>query len=172
MKITTSALAAHLFCTRAAVGDYLSHGVIERTPDGGFDLDDCRKRVLKHLRERSAGRTGDSGAHLSHERALLAKEQRETAALKNAISRGELVAVSSVGRILTAELLSFRESVLGLAGKESDALCTLFGGDAQMRGLIEEHLRDAVHEILETMSSAAEISLRADKEYQSWRGRR
>jgi hypothetical protein len=150
-----------LFCTRAAVGDYLTNRVIVRTPDGGFDQDACRKSVLKHLRERSAGRTGDSGADLSHERALLAKEQRETAALKNAIARGEYVRVTSVANIITNELLALRESFLGLPGAEADALAE---GDPVRRAHIEDHLRAAVYVILENLSNPEAIAERAARD--------
>ena len=49
---TATALAAHLFCSREAITRLEKQHVLERLPDGGYDLDDCRRRVLEHLRQR------------------------------------------------------------------------------------------------------------------------
>ena len=49
---TATALAAHLFCSREAITRLEKQHVLQRLPDGGYDLDDCRRRVLEHLRER------------------------------------------------------------------------------------------------------------------------
>jgi hypothetical protein len=49
---TATALAAHLFCSREAITRFEKQHILERLPDGGYDLDDCRRRVLEHLRQR------------------------------------------------------------------------------------------------------------------------
>lgn len=49
---TATALAAHLFCSREAITRLQKQHILERLPAGGYDLDDCRRRVLEHLRQR------------------------------------------------------------------------------------------------------------------------
>ena len=164
-------LAVHLCCTRESIGDYAAAGIITKLPDGRFDQDDCRARVFKHLRDKAAGRTGNSGADLSAARAKLASVQTEAMQLKTDIANGKYCEVSRAGEILTAEIAGFRENVLAMPGAAADAICTLCGGDAHLRGQIEDALRDSVHELLEDISSGAEIALRSSG-YQQWRGRR
>jgi len=49
---TVTALSVHLDCSREQVQRLEKQGVIERRLGGGFDMDECRVRVLRHLRER------------------------------------------------------------------------------------------------------------------------
>jgi len=158
MKITTSILSAHLCCTRAAVGDYLAHGVIERKADGGFDLDECRKRVLKHLRERSAGRTGNSGADLSAERAKLAVQQTKAAALRNELAAGRLCDVDIVQKHLERAILVLREQLLTIPGKHADEC------EGRTRAEIEEILRSAIYQILGDLAEGKHLAERAADE--------
>jgi phage terminase Nu1 subunit (DNA packaging protein) len=161
--------AQHIDLSERRFRELLDTGAIARKPRDEYDLGVVRRSYIRHLRKEAAGH---GGSDLAGARAKLARVQTEAMQLKTDIANGKFVEVASVGRILTTELLSFRENFLGLPGVMADVICTLCGGDVQLRGRIEIALRDAVHELLQTISSAAEISLRADREYQSWRGRR
>jgi len=141
--VTGMALAAHLDCARETISDYIAKGIIEKLPDGRYDEDDCRKRVLKHLRDRNAGRTG---GELSSQRAELAKEQVETVRIKNAALRGDLVSLEAVARQYDALLLITRENILGVPGAKADELAM------RTRDEVELILRDALHEALDELS--------------------
>jgi hypothetical protein len=49
--VTATDLAAHMFCSREQIARLEKQHVLERL-SGGYDLDDCRRRVLEHLRQR------------------------------------------------------------------------------------------------------------------------
>ena len=122
--VTGTALAAHLDCTRETISDYLARGMIKKLKNGRYDQDVSRNSVLKHLRDKAAGRSGANpgGPDLSTERALLAKEQREGISLKNAISKGEYVLVRLVTIALERIFSIIREHILTREGRLADAL--------------------------------------------------
>ena len=146
-EVTGTALAAHLFCTRETISDYVENGVIAKLRDGKYDVDECRKRVLRHLRDKAAGRLGGAeGASLSREKALLAKEQRETASLKNAMTRGDLISIRLIIKGFTGDLTVLRERLLTIPGKVADDL------EGRTRAEIEEKLIDEISEALTALS--------------------
>jgi hypothetical protein len=78
--VTATDLAAHLFCSREAVARFEKQHVLERLPAGGYDLDECRRRVLEHLRQRKPqGEYRDryQKAHALREERKAALEARE-----------------------------------------------------------------------------------------------
>jgi hypothetical protein len=73
-------LAQHFDCSREQISRLEKQGVIERLPDGGFDLDASRVKYLRHLRERRP--TGDHRKSFEQSRAAreklkLMRESRE-----------------------------------------------------------------------------------------------
>jgi hypothetical protein len=164
--VTRSSLAAHLFCDVATVDAYRIGGIIARLADGRYDEAACRQRVLAHLRDKSGGRAGHSGADLAHERALLAKEQRETASIRNALARGELVSVSSVRRIVGAEYATIREQILSVAGANANEIATRARDAATVEeatAVVESTLTDINHEVLLNLSDPEKIAAAAAK---------
>jgi hypothetical protein len=153
--VTATALAAHLFCGRESIGGYLAAHVIEKRPDGKFDPDQCRERVLKHLRDRAAGRVGRGAENLAAERAKLAMAQTETAQIRNRAAAGATVSIGAVVRVIASNNEVMREAFLGLPGKVSDALSF---GDTEKRAIIEERLGDAVNEVLDSLSDPTEVA--------------
>jgi phage terminase Nu1 subunit (DNA packaging protein) len=116
-QVTATALAKHLGrCARETISEYVARGVIVKLPNGKFDEDDCRNRAFAHLRDKAAGRSGD----LVNERALLAKEQRVSAEIKNALSTGQLVHLETFGKVVDDMMVGLRETALGVAGKVAD----------------------------------------------------
>jgi phage terminase Nu1 subunit (DNA packaging protein) len=145
-EITGTALAAHLFCTRETLSDYLAKGVIAKLANGKYDQDECRGRVLAYLRDRAAGRTGAAAdASLSSERANLAREQREAVAFKNAISRGEYVVVADVRREYGGRIAVLREHILGIPGKIAHQ-CEM-RERAGVEAVMADHLSEALDEL-------------------------
>jgi hypothetical protein len=148
---STAEAARHVGLGNTAFATLLNDGIVERQDRAtGYNLTTVRLKCFAHLRSVAAGRGGiDSGEMLSHERALLAKEQREAMTLKNAISRGEYLVADVVKRMLTGTFTTMRERALTLPGKVADSLTPHCEED---RGVIGEILRLEVFELLEGLS--------------------
>jgi hypothetical protein len=149
---STAEAARHVGLSDVSFGKLLNSGVIERQDRAtGYDLTKVRLKCFAHLRSVAAGRGGvNSGEMLSHERAMLAKEQREGITLKNAISRGEFVEVSAFKKQLVSDLTVTRERALSLPGKCADALQPYTPED---RSAIHEVLKSEVYEMLGDMAN-------------------
>jgi phage terminase Nu1 subunit (DNA packaging protein) len=145
-KVNGTALAAHLGCTRETVNDYVKRGIIAKLSDGKYDQDKCRLKVFAHLRGLSAGRTGSGDKSLSEARAELTRQQTEAVALKNAVTRGELIRLATVQRSAEIIFAAFRERCLTVPGKIA-AICEM-----RTRGEIEETVRAEIYECLEELS--------------------
>ena len=163
--VSGTALAIHLDTTRETVANYVAGGVIERRRDNYFDLDECRRKVLRHLRSRAAGRAGAGGdADLSRARASLAQAQTETAVIKNQLSRGELVHVATVRRIVEVEFATFREQTLSVAGANANEIATRARDAATVEeatAAVESTLTDIIHELLSNLSDPERIAAAA-----------
>jgi phage terminase Nu1 subunit (DNA packaging protein) len=144
-RVSMAVAAAHLDLSTRAFGDLCEAGVIERqAPNVGYVLDEVRVRYIKNLRTRASGQ-GDGSASLAKERAALAKEQRETAALKNAQTRGDLVEVKVVREVVEHDYGVVRERVLSTPGKVSNEC------EGKTREEIEEIIRAELTEALEDL---------------------
>jgi phage terminase Nu1 subunit (DNA packaging protein) len=128
--------------------------VIKRARAGKYDLTNTRVQYVRHLRALASGR-GAGKPDLANERALLAREQRETAALCNAVSRGEFVRTRDVAEIVSAEYAVVRERLMGLPGKIADA-CAL-----QPREAVERLMLDEISEALNELSAPTETAVNA-----------
>lgn len=148
-SVSGAALARHLDCTAQVITDYEARKIIERLPGGKFDQDACRRRVLVHLRDRAAGRTGNtgSGSDLATARTELAIAQREAVEWKNAVNRGDFVSSSAVIRRLQDTFAIQRTLLLSWAGKLPSQIQELKAAD------IEAILEREVYEVLETLAS-------------------
>ena len=74
-------------------------------------LQEANHSVIKWLGKRAAGHISEQGLDLVQERAALARENRETAALKNAELRGDLVRVDEIRRAIFAASRGIRNSL-------------------------------------------------------------
>lgn len=120
-------LAEHLFTSPQTIDKLRRDGVIP-SPRGraGYKLDDCRRVYLEHLRARARAPAGDpepdehkvqrmrNQDKLEEERARLAAEQADKAAMENAIRRREVAPV--------AVLESYAEKVSGVVRSALEAL--------------------------------------------------
>jgi phage terminase Nu1 subunit (DNA packaging protein) len=142
-------VAAHIDMGARRFQELLDEGVMPRQKTTSYNLDDVRQTYIRHLRALAAGQGTGSGITLAGERALLAREQRETATLRNAVSRGDFVSLAKVERKLVALFAVMREQALTLPGKSADALQPYTPKD---RGEITDILYAEVCEMLENLS--------------------
>jgi phage terminase Nu1 subunit (DNA packaging protein) len=153
---TAAEAAVHLDISTRGFLELVERGIIPRPAKANYNLEECRKLYIRHLRGVASGH-GDmaAGASLSAERALLAKEQRETISLKNAISRGDYVSLSAMVKRLEATFAVIREKLLTLPGKLGDSC------EMRVRDEIEELLLAEIIEILHELHDPA--SYRSDE---------
>jgi hypothetical protein len=97
---TQQELAAHLDITPRRVRQLIDERVLPPRGPNGWDIDQCRVLVLRHLRSLASGHGGKSAEMLSSERAALARAQRERISLWMKIKNGEYVLVSEAVRQL------------------------------------------------------------------------
>lgn len=116
-------------------------------PDGGTEKRPLYRvatavKALIAYETKPDGRRGNGDeARLAAERARLAKEQADGAALKNAVTRGELVHLELAARGWRILLAAFRERCLAVPGK-----LAVFGPE------VETAARDEIYETLEELS--------------------
>ena len=124
-------------------------------PDAGTDKKPLFRvatasEALARHRVKPDGRFNTDGnsatAQLTAERARLAREQAEAVALKNAVTRGELVRLATVQRGAEAIFAAFRERCLSIPGKIA-ATCEM-----RSRSEVEETVRAEIYECLEELS--------------------
>lgn len=84
---------------------------------------------------------------LDRQRAALAAEQRETAALRNAEARGDLASISALAKQFSDAVAVAQALLLSIPTKEAPALAPLTDANA-----IESRLRKAVHEALQQLA--------------------
>tara|TARA_R100000951_G_scaffold114540_1_gene119658 strand:+ start:58 stop:558 length:501 start_codon:yes stop_codon:yes gene_type:complete len=75
-----------------------------------MNLEDAAHAIVKWLGRRAAGHVSEDGLDLVQERAKLARENRETASLKNAEMRVSLVSASEMRRAIFSAARSVRNS--------------------------------------------------------------
>jgi phage terminase Nu1 subunit (DNA packaging protein) len=151
-------VATHIDMGARRFQELLDEGVIPRQKTTSYNLDDVRQTYIRHLRALAAGQGTGGGITLAGERALLAREQRETATLRNAVSRGDFVSLAKVERKLVALFSVMREQALTLPGKSADALQPHSALD---RAEIFDVLHAEVCEMLENLSVTDVTSARA-----------
>ena len=82
-------------------------------------LGDALHSIVHWLGKRAAGHVSESGLDLVQERAQLAHENRETASLKNAETRGDLLRATEVRRAVFTAARSVRNSFQTVADRLS-----------------------------------------------------
>jgi hypothetical protein len=143
-------LALHLFCDDAIITKYLDMGIIKRDKNGKYDLDACRKGVLKYFRGIAQGKSVNAGGpDLSTERAKLAVSQRERIDRENAVAAGEYVLVSVVGEMVDFAFSTARERMLSLIG----VLAPLLVSAERPLHVVEDILRDRFYEALDGLAN-------------------
>jgi hypothetical protein len=158
-RVSMSVAAIHCGISVVSFARLLDMGVIERQPrEVGYDLTTCRLARFKYLENLAAGRSGaDGGALLAKERAILAREQREAAQIKNELARGELVHLEAIKRVFTPMFYNFREIALGTPGVISDAISAHTKEDrVRVFEIVDEKIRDML-DLLATDEAYAQV---------------
>ena len=116
--IVGSELAELFGISVAAVRSHADAGHIVRAGIRGRYLrDESIRKYCAHLRGMAAGRGGEIQSNLAQERARLAREQADERAMRNAVSRGEMVAASDVLARWRATLIVLRSRLLAVPSR-------------------------------------------------------
>src|SRR3954447_7241623 len=158
---SVEAVAAHLFVSINRFRQLQREGVLPRAGSPDWSLDGIRRRYVENLRAvkgnhlpRAAGtpRGGDGQPDLNVERALLAREQREGHALRNAVARGELIPASDVVEGWQSAIARAHSLLLGIPTAAAEELVVLA---AQGPAAVRERLADMVHGALEELADTS-----------------
>ena len=109
-------------------------------------LQEANHSVIKWLGKRAAGHISEQGLDLVQERAALARENRETAALKNAELRGDLVRGDEIRRAIFTASRGIRNSLQTIPDRVS----------LPITGMTDVHeihqlIDDEIHQVLSHM---------------------
>ncbi len=147
--VSTADLCAFLGVNNATIGDMQRRGIIRKLKRNTWPFRESVAAVLAHYREVAAGRsTADGGLDLVEERAKLARAQRQSQELKNAVARGEYILADDVAEIWGSMVTRSRARLLALPSKLAPALV---GHDDPRR--IEGILEGEVHEALDELAN-------------------
>lgn len=112
-----------------------------------YDLTKSLQSYASHLREMAAGRGDEASAiFLTAERARLAKEQADHAALKNAALRRELVPAAEVAATWGGIVRQVRSRLLAVPARLRQGLAHLTARDVEA---IDAEIRRALEELSE-----------------------
>lgn len=143
---TAKEVGAHLDVSDRTVRELQAKGVLPASEGrGSLDLDACRIAYVRHLREQAAGRKGEGGKglDLAEERARLASEQADAVEMKNALARGELVAVSAVTSAVIGAVEMAKARLLRVPA-------TVAKDDLALRERLDRALREAMEDLSAT----------------------
>jgi len=144
---TQAELAAHLGVSAKYINDLIGKGVIKRQDKGKYDLDECRKQYISHIREQAAGRASAGELVLADERARLAKEQADAKEMENAVERGDLVYIEDVAKQIENQLTKVRTRLLSVPTKvapEAHACASV----REVQNVIELAITEALNELV------------------------
>lgn len=118
--VTVDELATLFGIAPRTVRSLAERGIVVKAGRGSYDLVASVPRYCESLREAASGRGGEASVSaLSSERARLAREQADAAALKNAASRRELVSATEVERVWSATLRQVQSRLLAVPNRVS-----------------------------------------------------
>ncbi len=144
---TLSDLRVHLDLSTTRLHDLINQGIVTRCPRGEYDIDKARKEYIAWIRKAATGRKSQGASDLSAERARLAKEQADAKEMENNITRGQLVKIEDVAKVIENQLDRCRTKMLAIPSKiapESHAAPT----PAEARIIIENAITDALNELV------------------------
>lgn len=152
---TQGELASHLGVSGKYIGDLIAKGVIKRPEGRGqYDLDECRKAYISHIREQAAGRATAGDLVLADERARLAKEQADAKEMENAVERGDLVYIEDVAKQIENQLTKVRTKLLSVPTKvapEAHACASV----REVQNVVEAAITEALNELVGYSQDAA-----------------
>lgn len=121
--------------------------IVIRVSRGRYDMPESVRRYCAHLREVAAGRGGEKGVlDLTEQRARLASEQADLAALKAAQIRGELVPAGEVEARWRGVLTALRSRLLAVPSRVRSRVPHLSQTEVDA---LDGEIRDALVELSE-----------------------
>jgi phage terminase Nu1 subunit (DNA packaging protein) len=143
-KIAGRALAQLIGVHERTIRDLADAGHVVKLGKATYDRDASILAYCTHLRETAAGRGGAIGvATLTAERARLAREQADSAALKNAALRGDTIAAADVKAKWVAILTAIRSRILSVPSRVRMRAPHLTRAEIE---IVDAELRDALEE--------------------------
>lgn len=136
----TEDLAALLGVSGRTVRELAQKGIIAKDGER-FPVRECVRAYCSHLREKAAGRGGS--ASLTQERVRVAKEQADSLAMRNAITRGEMLPARDVEASWSTILRDVRSAMLALPSRVQQRLSHLTAHDVSE---IDHEVRAALQE--------------------------
>jgi len=106
-------------------------------------LADASHAIVKWLGKRAAGHVSEDGLDLVQERAKLARENRETASLKNAELRNTLVKVEEIRRSMFTAARSVRNALQTIPDRISTPISGM-NDHHDIHTLIDKEIHDAL----------------------------
>lgn len=143
--VTAAELGEFLGLSSRAIRSLADEGHVVRAPEKArYRLAESVRTYCAHIREIAAGRGGASGVStLTAERARLAREQADAAAIKNAAARGEMIPASKAAAEWRGILTGVRARVLAIPSRVRLALPHLTLAEVE---IVEREVRDALTE--------------------------
>lgn len=144
-------IAEHLVMSVREVQMLRAKGVI---PAAGASLDDCRVAYITRMRETAAGRVASpQKSDLDTERARLASEQADMAAMKNALMRRETAPLAAITQAVVGMIEVAKAHLNRVPGKVAPS-------DAALRARISAAIEDALMDL--SAERAVETAMPAD----------
>jgi terminase small subunit / prophage DNA-packing protein len=154
-RISAADLAALLGLSERRLRDLAAAGILARAARGQYRFGASVRQYVAHLREIAAGRGSAAGdLDLVQERARLAKERADATAMKNAISRGELLPADEVERTWTALLREVRSGCLALPPRIGSRL----GLDRAGVDIVREEVYGALDALSKEITDACDVA--------------
>jgi len=150
--LSAEELAALLGVSERTIRDLSKRGHVSKAKRGRYHLAASVTAYCGHLRGIAAGRGGDEHvATLTTERARLAREQADAAALKNAVIRGTMVAAADVEREWSDVLRTVRAGMLAVPSRVQQRLPHLGNTDV---AAIDREVREVLTEVGRVVATA------------------
>ena len=143
-SVTALELADVIGVSKRAISDYTERGIIVKTGRNRYDLRKSVQLYCEHIRAMAAGRGGENVDTLATERARLAREQADQAAMKNAAMRKELIPVAEVRHEWVSVARRIRNVVMSVPSRCRQMLPHLTTYDVD---LIDTEIRAALAEL-------------------------
>ncbi len=154
IEVNGATLASVFACDERTIRSYASRDIAVKAGRGRYWLKASTRNLILHLRDTASGRGGAAAVEtLTAERARLAHEQANAAAIKNAVSRGELVEASAVTERWSHICATIRSRML--------AVPTMAAADipAMTRielDIIDRHIRDGLTELADELANESD----------------
>src|ERR1700730_8503716 len=130
VNASASVLARHLDCSRQWIARLVKEGVLTKRTNGTFDLDACRVKYIRHLRDADQrGSKSDAVARAQEARA-------HSLELRNAREEDRLIEFNDVEDVIGDIVAAFSSELAGVPAGSTR--------DLGLRDVIEGRLNDAI----------------------------